>query len=51
MESEIQLLRHGMDYMLNQAFWAGEGEQEVEQEGAWEHGVPEEARGEEETMQ
>ena len=51
MESEIRLLRHGMDYMLERVFWAGEGEQEAERGRAEECGVLEEVREEGETME
>ena len=40
-----------MEYMFEWVFWVTEGEQEDEQEGAGEQGVPEEAREEEETME
>ena len=39
------------DFILNRVFWVGEGEQEVDQEGARECGVLEETREEEETME
>ena len=37
-ELELWLLHHGMDFMLNQVYWVGEGEREVEQKGASERG-------------
>ena len=51
MELEIHLFRHGMDYMLNRVFGAGEEEQEAEQERAEGRGVLEEVRKGEETME
>ena len=50
-ESEIRLLRHGMDYMLERVFWTREGEQEAEQGRVEECRVLEEAREEGETME
>ena len=54
MESELRLLRQGMEYTFERVFWAQDGKQEGEWEGEREdreeHGVPEEVREEEETM-
>ena len=47
MESELQLLRQGMEYVFDQVIWIVEGEQKR----AREHGVPKEAREGDETME
>ena len=63
MESELRLLRQGMEYTFNYVFWAPDderrGEQGGERRGEWgkaqgeeeERGAPEEVREGEETME
>ena len=63
MESELQLLRQGMEYAFDHVFWALDDEWRGEQGGEWgdewgeaqgeeeECGAPEEAREGEETLE
>ena len=55
MESELQLLRQGMEYAFNCVFWSPDDEWRGEwgeaQGGEEEHGAPEEVREGEETME
>ena len=51
MESELQLLRQGMEYVFEHIFWAWDGEQEGEREDGEECGVLGEVREGEETQE
>ena len=51
MESELQLLRQGMEYTFNHIFWAPDGKRGGEQGEEEECGALEEAREGEETLE
>ena len=51
MESELQLLRQGMEYAFDRVFWASDGERRGERGEEEERGALEEAREGEETQE